>query len=76
MLATFRVQHHDDSNTTEFVTFERNSVYHLVMMLELNNNVKAYSIIAEGEPLANPHMTYSFSRNIEMAKYTTQPFEW
>jgi hypothetical protein len=46
------------------------------MMLELNNNVKAYSIIAEGEPLANPHMTYSFSRNIEMAKYTTQPFEW
>ena len=76
MLATFRVQHYDDSNLTEFVTFDRNAVYHLIMMLERSNNVKAYTIIGEGAPLENPHMTYSLSRNIEMEKYTTGELEW
>lgn len=76
MIATFRVQHFDDTNITEFATYERNSVYHIVMLLEQNPNVKAYAIIAEGEPLENPHMTYSFGRGIEMDKYTRKTFEW
>jgi len=76
MLATFRIEHFDDTNITELVTYERNSVYHIIMMLELNQNVKAYTITAEGGPVQNPHETYSFSRLIELNKYTTENFKW
>lgn len=76
MLATFRVQHHNDTNITEFVTYERDSVYHLITILESNVGVQAYTIIAEGEAVSNPHMTYSFHQSIKMPKYTSDEFKW
>lgn len=76
MLSIFRVQHHDDTNITEFVTYERNSVYHLINIMESNPNVKKYTIIAEGEAVSNPHMIYSFHHDIKMPKYTTGEFKW
>ncbi len=76
MLATFLVQHHDDSTLTEFVTYERNSVYHIVTMLELNNNVKAYTIFSGRNIVEDPRSTYSFSDCVGVEKYTTQNFQW
>ncbi|ABY62933.1 hypothetical protein ST201phi2-1p100 [Pseudomonas phage 201phi2-1] len=76
MLATFRIEHFDDTNITELVTYERNSVYHIIMMLELNQNVKAYTITAEGGPVEDPHQTYSFSSLVSMSKYTTTINKW
>lgn len=77
MLVTFRVQYIDDTKISEFVTYDRNSIYNLIQMLEKNSLVEAYTVISEGKPVKDIYLAYSFSKQMfPLDKYTTNEFKW
>lgn len=77
MLATFRVQTHDSPQIAEYVTYTRESVYQLILLLEASSTVEAYQVFGEGKQIKDIHLTYSFSQtSVNINKFISERFEW
>jgi len=75
MLISVQIQMFDDIRVVEVAMSDRNDLYHLIVMMEANPNVKAWRIVHNAEIIVNPHLAFSFTKAVKMTKFTFNAFE-